>query len=919
MDYLPSGCQYGDKVDFCDSSSLICNSYGDNVCCASCCDDCQSPSTSTSTTSRTTTMLTTTVFKPAGCEDLRNCDDVIADPMNCYNSGVNSSCCLTCYNLIRQDLPGSCRYGDKLSTCGGVTFDNCTDASNMASELCCGTCYDLLDISCNATAGNLISNCYQTVARAGACYSQDVLDKCCSACKAIAIYTLPEDCIFGDKVSWCSDINDENYDRICSDFDSRQQCCETCKDYIVISTTTQSSTSQKPTTPTTTMTTTTRLPPNEACPVGDIATNCTKMTENTGSCYDTSVAEVCCRTCYEAWRDDLPYSCRYGDKASYCLTTSTDDVDYDWCTQNRETCCARCAPYFTTTIPTTTLPAQCPSGNSLENCHLIVMNPFDCYSPVREEGCCVQCTQNVKPNLPDDCKYGDKAEFCQEISVDECERNGETCCEKCASSRTTPAATSLPETTMMVTTERQINRVSARIGRQLFIRPVPPGDITLFSVSWTVAEVCQQVESEMMDRDSLQFRRKEEELCLDMSERLWSMTHCYLERADCSTDEALFYTLYILVDRSMNYENLDFGASKLTSELTEDGTIDAEDVLIRDVDECSPPNTLLADGCSSRAECTNSEGLYTCSCPSDMFGDGFTCQFKIDPIIGARSFVRSVPPGYQYLYQLQLTINYTGNTLHTCFNGMDSPTSVAFTDMESLICSTLGDALLSLYACYVDDFVCTNVLFKVTAHIIIDGSINYVDNIVTVSSVRNELAAYNGKITSELVQDIDECSNSNDLLMDGCHELATCYNSPGLYACSCNPDYAGDGFTNCQNNTVTPVPITQLSDWSIALIVIGGVLLLVAIVVGLICCTRYGRNRNPEHQQLTEGETTPPRLEYGPTNPTFYNSWRSAHDPKSEYAESYFFAQQERELPGYTHKTYNVASNDTTTFQFDES
>ena len=53
---------------------------------------------------------------------------------------------------------------------------------------------------------------------------------------------------------------------------------------------------------------------NEQCPDGDIATDCDVRTEGTGACYDPDVSAVCCRTCYEEWRGDLPTDCRYGDK-----------------------------------------------------------------------------------------------------------------------------------------------------------------------------------------------------------------------------------------------------------------------------------------------------------------------------------------------------------------------------------------------------------------------------------------------------------------------------------------------------------------------------------------------------------------------------------------------------------------------------
>jgi len=44
-----------------------------------------------------------------------------------------------------------------------------------------------------------------------------------------------------------------------------------------------------------------------------------------------------------------------------------------------------------------------------------------------------------------------------------------------------------------------------------------------------------------------------------------------------------------------------------------------------DVDECSTDN----GGCSSNAECTNTNGSFSCSCRTGYHGDGFTCIGKI--------------------------------------------------------------------------------------------------------------------------------------------------------------------------------------------------------------------------------------------------------------------------------------------------
>lgn len=56
------GCKWGDKAEFCDSSSKICTEYGEEECCASCCEDCVIP-----TTAPTTKKPETTTTLPSGC------------------------------------------------------------------------------------------------------------------------------------------------------------------------------------------------------------------------------------------------------------------------------------------------------------------------------------------------------------------------------------------------------------------------------------------------------------------------------------------------------------------------------------------------------------------------------------------------------------------------------------------------------------------------------------------------------------------------------------------------------------------------------------------------------------------------------------------------------------------------------------
>ena len=46
------------------------------------------------------------------------------------------------------------------------------------------------------------------------------------------------------------------------------------------------------------------------------------------------------------------------------------------------------------------------------------------------------------------------------------------------------------------------------------------------------------------------------------------------------------------------------------------------DVMLTDIDECM---SLEGNDCHERAECTNTEGSYNCSCNVGYTGDGFNC------------------------------------------------------------------------------------------------------------------------------------------------------------------------------------------------------------------------------------------------------------------------------------------------------
>ena len=48
------------------------------------------------------------------------------------------------------------------------------------------------------------------------------------------------------------------------------------------------------------------------------------------------------------------------------------------------------------------------------------------------------------------------------------------------------------------------------------------------------------------------------------------------------------------------------------------------DIIVIDVDECAVND----GGCSPHAYCTNTPGIFTCTCHDGYSGDGFTCSGK---------------------------------------------------------------------------------------------------------------------------------------------------------------------------------------------------------------------------------------------------------------------------------------------------
>ena len=102
-----------------------------------------------------------------------------------------------------------------------------------------------------------------------------------------------------------------------------------------------------------------------------------------------------------------------------------------------------------------------------------------------------------------------------------------------------------------------------------------------------------------------------------------------------------------------------------------------------------------------------------------------------------------------YIFHIYFIALYAGNcpTVNSLVSfsvDMNDFNSAAFESEVLLICSALGEALDSLHACYVDDFNCDQD-YRVTAYIVIDAELNYLDKRVTQTLIRNELINYDGR------------------------------------------------------------------------------------------------------------------------------------------------------------------------------
>ncbi|KAF6036634.1 hypothetical protein EB796_005056 [Bugula neritina] len=182
--------------------------------------------------------------------------------------------------------------------------------------------------------------------------------------------------------------------------------------------------------------------------------SCDSFTADPINCYNkASVYDGCCESCDALVRQDLPPECPWGDKELWC-TGITEDQCED--TEVFETCCDQCGPHLTTTTATTTtivLTTTSPCIDTRDNCANLTSLAIGCYDWADE--CCSSCKDQVRDHLGDDCRFGDKFQYCSATPKDDCDDTNiaSECCELCGPAPpTTEASTTTEGTTTSTTT-----------------------------------------------------------------------------------------------------------------------------------------------------------------------------------------------------------------------------------------------------------------------------------------------------------------------------------------------------------------------------------------------------------------------------------------------------------------------------------
>ena len=155
--------------------------------------------------------------------------------------------------------------------------------------------------------------------------------------------------------------------------------------------------------------------------------------------------------------------------------------------------------------------------------------------------------------------------------------------------------------------------------------------------------------------------------------------------------------------------------------------------------------------CGDGTTCRNTEGSFTCTCPSGYNGDG------IAPCNG----------GYLLNSRVNMYIKQTSIKVYGHYDATSALFSSVF-NLDRRNCER-----------HHSFFVLIN-----RRQFVIDY-----DCLFMHSSSRVNQRGFN--IYSSKLADIDECT----LNLDNCSEQASCSNTPGSYNCTCNEGFSGDGRT----------------------------------------------------------------------------------------------------------------------------
>ncbi|CAB4038658.1 latent-transforming growth factor beta-binding 4-like isoform X1, partial [Paramuricea clavata] len=168
------------------------------------------------------------------------------------------------------------------------------------------------------------------------------------------------------------------------------------------------------------------------------------------------------------------------------------------------------------------------------------------------------------------------------------------------------------------------------------------------------------------------------------------------------------------------------------------------------VDEC----VQTPDICHQNANCTNTEGSYSCQCLKGYTGDGKLNCSDIDECTSPNVCIQNSQCSNTVgSYVCQCVVGYSGDGYSNCTDINECKQSYSVCHSLAKCSDTEGT-----FSCQCDSGFTG------------DGIVNCTD--------------------------VDECSQSPSV----CHQHAKCTNTIGSYSCQCNQGFLGDGIQDCAEN-----------------------------------------------------------------------------------------------------------------------